>query len=213
MDGYLKKTNLKQDMLRQNNLLNYIMLILLFVSCNNKERSNETNRFEENYKEERVKIALISRNRSKDYSKIYQMANDSIKNWTKHKLKSYELYRLSKWHLDSLFCINTSGTKCIMALNYLLPENENHDGMDYLYGVKIRDKWFFFRGPNIMLFREAYGNPSDQPLTISQLQGIATQQVFRGYLKKSSKEEWKINDSFFNQLDYSNWFFLIHMEN
>ncbi|MBX2951981.1 MAG: hypothetical protein KF870_05720 [Leadbetterella sp.] len=70
------------------------------------------------------------------------------------------------------------------------------DGITFFYGVQIEDKWYFFSGPYMVLPRE-----KGKSLTFTQLHDIAMKKVFQGYLKKSSSDEWEINEEFFSDID------------
>jgi hypothetical protein len=115
----------------------------------------------------------------------------------------------TNWKLDSLVCFNVTNDKCIMAFMVQYGKDVSN-GINYYYGVKINEKWFFFRGPHI------YIPNSKKALPFPTLHEIAMQEVFSGYLKKKDKgfwgnlkqeEEWEINEEFFDQLDYNKWGF------
>src|SRR5690606_20252584 len=74
------------------------------------------------------------------------------------------------------------------------------------YGVNINGKWYFFKGPFIVLFRENYQKDVHTSLSFEKLHEIAMENVFRGYLKKKDKgffgnifgkTEWEVNENWF----------------
>lgn len=81
------------------------------------------------------------------------------------------------------------------------------DGIHLLYGVKIKELWFFFRGPYIFIPREMYVSKDkvNEPLPFAKLHEIAMKEVFGGYLVKNARGKWEINESFFHEFEASNW--------
>jgi hypothetical protein len=54
--------------------------------------------------------------------------------------------------------------------------------------------------------REHYQSEIYTPLSFEKLHELAMKNIFRGYLKKNSKDEWEINDAFFTyQLEDAGW--------
>ena len=143
----------------------------------------------------------------KEYIKVFNSVNDSLKNWTDNHLSDYDIYEEYGWHLDSLICFNATGDRCLMALSYQLPSQDDHDGMDYFSGIKVKEKWYFFKGGGqFHLPREYYQSDIHAPLSFKKLDEIAMEEIFRGYLKKNPKGEWAINDAFFTaHFEGSGW--------
>lgn len=136
------------------------------------------------------------------YEQVLQKANDSITNWLSYDLPSYAYEKNNDWRLDSLLCFNKRINKCIMTLMVrdTLYKPANSDGVSYLYGVKIRNTWYFFRGPQMVVPREFYQEDIHTPLSFDKLRQIATSNIYRGYLKKGKKGQWEVNDDFFNNV-------------
>ena len=146
------------------------------------------------------------------YTTIYNKANDSLNIWIKSELKGSLNLKVNTWKLDSLLCFNRNSDKLIGSVGVQLTKyaDTDHDGMYYFYGIKIKDEWFFFFGPYLVLLRENYQSDPHTPLSFARLHQIAMQEIFRGYLKKKDKgfwgnifqkQEWEINERFFNRLD------------
>lgn len=93
-----------------------------------------------------------------------------------------------------------------MALSYRLSVDDNHDGMNYFYGVRIKGGWYFFKGPNIFLPRQYYQKDVHKPLSFSKLHEIAMQEIFNGYLIQNAKSIWEINDRFFSDFTSGAWY-------
>jgi hypothetical protein len=54
--------------------------------------------------------------------------------------------------------------------------------------------------------REHYQSDIHTPLSFKKLHELAMKEIFRGYLKKNSNDEWEINDAFFTyQLEDVGW--------
>jgi hypothetical protein len=135
-----------------------------------------------------------------EYSKVYNRANDSIKFWAFKKLENYDENE-NGFYLDSIVCFNLKKDKSVMALAQQDFRSEaNSDYMQFFFGVKFAEQWFFFKGPNIVLPREYYQSDTRTPLSFEKLHEIAMKEIFSGYLKKDKDGEWQINDRFFDQV-------------
>jgi hypothetical protein len=100
-----------------------------------------------------------------------------------------------------VFCVNSTGDKIIFSiLRRNLRDGAVGDGISYFYGIKIRNRWYFFRGENMVLPREFYQKDRHTPLSFEKLRQIATANIYRRYLKQNRRKEWEINDAFFNNL-------------
>ncbi len=142
-----------------------------------------------------------------EYNNVWNSARDSIKLWAFNRLGYNSLYADHPWYLDSLVCFNKNADRCVMAISYQLEEEANHDGMDYLYGAHIQGKWyFFFGGGHFTLPRDYYQSNIHIPLRVDQLNEIALENIFSGYLKKNKEGEWEVNDAFFTaHFESSGW--------
>jgi hypothetical protein len=162
------------------------------------------------YKEYNVKEINTIRNnafqvsksiiKADEYDFIYKNWIDSINNWIDNQIDYIKYYNVEReWLLDSLICINTKGTKLLTAvLKQSMYEESNADFIDYFYGVKIKGEWYFFRGAGLVLPREYYQKDIHTPLSFEKLKQIATDQIYRHYLKKGKSGEWEINERFFD---------------
>jgi hypothetical protein len=163
------------------------------ISCEPKKRDN--------VEVDSIKIMQVSKQSisEKIYSEVYGRANDSVTSWIAHSLQSYLYERDNNWRIDSLLCFNTQKDKAIMALlNQDRYPTSKNDGINVFYGVKIKEKWYFFKGPFIVLIRENYQKDIHTPLPFTKLHEIAMDNIFKGYLKKNKQSgEWEINEGFF----------------
>ena len=137
-----------------------------------------------------------------EYFKIYAAIKDSIEDWKFHNLGYYKYMGVSKDYLiDSILCVNKKGNKLITTiLQKQLLEDGVQDDIWYFYGVKINTQWYFFCGPTLVLPREFYQEDIHTPLSFEKLKQIATNNIYRRYLKKGEKGEWEINEHFFDQV-------------
>lgn len=174
-----------------------IVIIICFDSCSS--RNKQPDRDNVNYIEMGKQYQNFSRMLVGDneYDSVYKSANDSLILWAEKSLKSYVQNKYDDWQLDSLICFNKEKDKCIMVIlfrstyfNYATLDNIN-----YLNGVKIKEKWYFFEGPSVVFPRER-----GKPTTFENLHELAIKKILKGYLKKSQEGGWEINDSFFNDL-------------
>ena len=209
MDGYLMEPlNLeKLDMSKRNNLYLIILVTSTFLLSCFENKNKEVSEIVESKK----MFEVSNRISNKDYNRVYQEANDSVNYWIENNLSAYQTEKINKWKIDSLICFNEKVNKCIMALlkSNTYFKDQTADGITYFYGVKINQKWYFFKGPYLALPREP--QLMQIPRTFPQLHAIAMKEVFSGYLKKNAKGpshggEWEINEAFFNDFTSGAWY-------
>jgi hypothetical protein len=139
--------------------------------------------------------ALLGR----EYWIIYNSAIDSIDNWIDNEIGNFTYWKsLINYQLDSVLCVNEQRDKIFFSI--LLPYIDKagtSDQIEYFYGVKIKDRWYFFEGPTLVLPREYYQEDIHSPLSFEKLKQIATFNIYRRYLQKNKQGEWKINEQFF----------------
>jgi len=179
----------------------YITLIVSFVcvinflSCN-----NETQKLKE--REELYKSKSLATVSKIVYDSVYEIAEDTLKNWCANRLPAYVELWASRYKMDSLLCFNNTRDKFVTAL--LLPcmqSDCSQDDIRFFYGVKIKETWYFFDGATVVLPREMYEKDISKPLSFEKLHEIAMKEVFSGYLIKDEKGNWVINDKFFDELN------------
>lgn len=187
MDGYLQ---IKQKMILAMLGQGIKSLILLFLtSClsnNNKIIDNNKN------------YDIISKNLvGKDkYFEIYKKINDSLSCWRQNKIGYYGFCSDSKnCFIDSLLCINENRDRLITAKLMQQFNNPRSDGIDFMYGEKIENNWYFFSGASIVIPREYYSKDVSTPLSYSELHVVALKEVFGGYLKPDGS----INEAWFTE--------------
>jgi hypothetical protein len=130
----------------------------------------------------------------REYFKIYNNINDSIKLWTLNKLGYYKYFGSSKKHyVDSVLCFNKNRTRLITCViqQQLLIEGLQDD-LQYLFGEKISGNWYFFSGATIALPREIYQKDIHTPIPYNKLHEIALNEVYSGYLNENGEinEDW-----------------------
>jgi len=137
------------------------------------------------------------------YEQVYHEANDSIINWLSNDLSLYAYEKNNDWRLDYLLCFNRHLNKCIMTLMVrdTLYKPANSDAISYLYGVKIKNSWYFFLGAQMIVPRNYYQNDTHIPLSFEKLKEIATYNIYKGYLFQNRQGQWEINDNFFSTFD------------
>ncbi len=185
-------------------------LIFLFSCKKNNEKSDNTIL----YKDFSIKSTT-----EVEYKNVYQQINDTVINWIRSGITYYGVFEFNKTlRIDSLLCFNNNKTKLISAkLTRHDDGHANSDGITFFYGVKIKEKWYFFDGAYIVLPREYYQKDTHTPLSFARLHEIAMKEVFNGYLieKKTKKDlgwwknifspeyeyKYEINDRFFNELN------------
>lgn len=191
-------------MLNRNSCIKIVLIfsVIFFTGCTKKPSNNKCHVISKYYN------SIIS-------EKIWKLANDSIKNWEKSNLQSWK-YDPSKGEntLDTTVCINKIGNKAVMAiLSHDFSPNAKLEAIGFFYGIKIKNKWYFFTGATCYLPRKNYTKDIHMPLSFAKLHEIAMREVFSGYLIKKKKYvgfwknifapeyEYEINDNFFSELD------------
>ena len=103
---------------RENKLffLLFIVGVLFFTACKNN-KYKEYNTEEIATIRERAMATSQSILGQKTYFAIYQMANDSISDWSKNELGLWKYFgNLVDYQLDSVFCVNKAGNKMVFSI-------------------------------------------------------------------------------------------------
>ena len=163
----------------------FIYLFICLLSCSPTKNESINNAYS-------VSMNSIGKT---EYYNIYKKACDSIFFWSTNNLGYYQYLGKSKnYNLDSLVCFSQNNDRlisCILMGNLL--KEANSDGIDFFYGEKINNKWYFYSGPHIVCPRNMFKyHPINQPLSYAQLHQIALKEVYGGYLKSdgSINEAW-----------------------
>jgi len=189
---------------RKNNFCKLLFFIapLFFIACNTS-RYREYDAIEIEQIRERTLIASQEILGKDEYFAIYQMASDSIRSWIENELGLWKYYgNPIEYQLDTVFCVNNAGNK--IRFSILRSDKRSNAVLDcitYLYGVKINNSWYFFKGPTMILQREKYKKDIHIPLSFDKLKQIATYNIYRGYLIQNRQGEWEINDNFFSTFE------------
>lgn len=184
MDGFLLNVNPEwMDMLNLDKKIIYILFTLLFVRCDNIE--HKTNEYEKS-------IEIIGK---KEYKSIYTDLQDSINLWVTNRISSYDAEVIYPFKIDSLLCFNSNKNRFISCRHlYIDIPNATSDDLRFVYGEKINDRWYFFKGASIVIPRSIVKNqPINKPLSYQQLHIIALKEIYRGYLKNNGE----INEAWF----------------
>jgi hypothetical protein len=187
-------------MLRQENkILLIVLLCLSFVACKRYVKYDIKEIYNIRIEAMDMSKSVIGNN---EYNNIYNNVKDSINNWIENQIDYIKYYNDEReWLLDSIMCINSDSNKLITAvLKRSMYNDSNADFIDYFYGVKIKGKWYFFRGAGMVLPREYYQKDIHTPLSFEKLKQIATYNIYRRYLIKNKQGEWKVNEKFFENL-------------
>ena len=192
----------------ENNILFYIYFltcIILFTSCNKRVKAFDSKEIN-TIRAESIKIAtqIVGEN---EYWDVYNSVNDSIKNWASNSLERHLLQKVNNWEIDSVLCFNQKGDKCRMSLMNQKKNDGNiyNESIWHIYGVKIGQQWYFFTGPTLILPRRFYQDNVNIHLSFEKLRQIATDEIYRGYLKKNKLGNLEINDIFFHDFTSVAW--------
>jgi len=169
------------------------------MSCNSSNKKKEFN-----YKKHEAMIVCMSSAEISEekYDMIYDVAVDSIILSSNKELQFYSGKENIDWKLDSILCFNQKKNKMIGIIHKkCLQKDCKMDDMQYINGVNIKNKWYFFGGATISIPFNDYSSTSFQ-----ELHEIAIEEVFGKYLKKNKKtKEWEINEEFFADLTSTAW--------
>jgi len=202
-------------LIRDKKFFLFLLIFFVLFSCKNKktEQNNEKGQTR------LFNVFSLKQITKSTYNSVYEQANDSVKEWVNHNLKGYEYIKINTWRIDSLICFNQKADRCIMALckQSTFYKDQDADGITFLYGAKIMNKWYFFSGAFIVTPREMYQKDTHIPLSFSKLHEIAMKEVFNGYLIEGKTKKdlswWKntfspeyeykyeLNDHFFDELN------------
>ena len=206
MDGYLMLNQIIEAMSHQGNklILLFFAVSFLIVGCSKRVKYNEKEMADIRERTLATSQSILGK---EAYFAIYQMANDSILNWSKNELGLWKhVESVIDYQLDSVFCVNKEANKIVFSIPKRdMRDDAVMDGISYFYGIKIRNTWYFLDGADLLLPRESYQKDIHVPLSFEKLKQIATSKIYRRYLKKGKKGEWEINDNFFSDLTSVAW--------
>ena len=156
-------------------------IYLIFLGCGRSKESDIYN-------------AAINQVGISEYFALEKLIQDTLKTWCDNKLSIAEELWTYEFQVDSFLCANSTRNKLITCI--MIQCNKNgclQDDIRFLYGARIKRKWYFLFGPTITLPREAYGNHRNVPLSFEKMHEIAMDEIFKGYVKNG-----KINEKFFS---------------
>lgn len=215
MIGYLNLTHQLEGLLNRVNrrsLVFVIFFIFINYSCINGDKKKELNINQhdiEILKGDRLQsyryvLSLVGK---VDYECIYNQLNDSVSTWLTNKTVNID-YPDSVFNcrIDTLLCINKEKNKLITILmNQCHEKDAVMDEMIFIYGVLIKNRWYFFSGPGLALPREYYQVNIHRPLSFKMMQLIATKEIYNGYLEKMEDGRFDINNEFFQDITSVAW--------
>ena len=104
------------DMLHRENrlILLILLLFLLITGCNRIVKYNEKEIAEIRERTLATSQSILGQ---ETYFAIYQMANDSILNWSKNELGLWKYFgNLTDYRLDSVFCVNEAADRIVFSI-------------------------------------------------------------------------------------------------
>ena len=201
-------------MLHRDKLIVVVFVIVSFVSCNrnkNKTHVDLTSQYR--------KTSIQSIGDIRKYQIISQLISDTLANWEKNNIAGFRSgsCNYSSYTSDSLLCFNKEKNRLVNCILERGCKEDVSDGIHFFYGVKIKEKWYFFDGAYIVLPREYYQKDIHTPLSFAKLHEIAMEEVFSGYLIKKKKDvgwwnnlfnpeyEYEINEKWFDSHFKTSW--------
>ena len=200
-------------MLNQGIKILALSFLVLFFSCKDKVMSKEE---QEEY--DRMEMQIANKTRKiyssfskrvigeKEYNEVYKIASDSIANWRRNNIAIFQYGQL-----DSLLCFNSKKDRFFGALLERYPSKKDYV-QDYIiefFGVKIKGKWYFFRGSTLVLPREYYHDDINKAISFEKIKQLAITHSFSNYLIKVSdnslgKFRYQINNKVFIDMESNN---------
>lgn len=189
-------------MLHRDKLFSIILILSFCISCSRKIKDND-NKYFKSFSENTIGSKV-------EYQRIYLSVVDTLNNWRTNGLFGTSVScNYSEFQVDSLLCFNREKNKMVTCILESECKEDHGDGIHFLYGVKIIEKWYFFKGPYLFLPRGMYisKDKDNEPLSFTRLHEIAMKNIYNGYLKKDANGQWVIDDSFFLDLTSKAWCF------
>ena len=182
-------------MLNHVNKCMALILLTASMACYQQERNNS----KRNHKILEISETTMGK---QEYNVIRQQVLDSLNTWCSAKLPGYRSMWSYRYQLDSTLCFNTEKDRMVTAILVQCTETDcESDDVQYFYGAKIKNQWYFFRGGGTMVvIREHYQKDIHTPVSFEKLHELAMNNMLRGYVKKSKEGKWEINDAFFTSL-------------
>lgn len=184
-----------------NKLCSILLLAIITASCRFELSSEQISKMRE-----RAYQVSVNTMGYDDYWAIYDAMNDSVKVWVDNELGLYKYFNRApneygvKYQIDSLLCFNEQRNMCFTSiLRQMQSPTSNSDGIWHFFGIRIKEKWYFFDGAELILPRDIYQKDDYPPLSFEKLKELAMKHLYYGYIRKSKDGEWYINETFFNE--------------
>ena len=188
-------------MLNHVNKCMALILLTASMACHQQARNNS----ERNHKILEISETTMGK---QEYNVIRQQVLDSLNTWCSAKLPGYRSMWSYRYQLDSTLCFNTEKDRMVTAILVQCTETDcESDDVQYFYGAKIKNQWYFFRGGGTMVvIREHYQKDIHTPVSFEKLHELAMDEMLRGYIKRNKDGEWEVNDAFFTaHFEDSGW--------
>jgi hypothetical protein len=163
-------------------------LTLLIISCKSKKEVSRDMIYN-------ISSTLMGKN---EYYNLLKMAQDSLDlNIKKNSNKYYYLKKTSKRDLDNILCINKEKTKVILV-EFCIWLNSPFDDLNLIYGVKVKNKWYFIEGESVVI-------PRYNESSFENLKQQAMESIYKSYVFRNKNGDLEINDNFFSDFTSIAW--------
>jgi hypothetical protein len=206
MNAFFKKIINDKEQLKAATIVNSIAFVAInFFFCQNDisisskpDKPLTSEEIASLYdQQDKYKKQIEASGKLDEYNTIYQLANDSLAYW----VKNFENYIGKDMILDSTVFVNKDFNRCVLYFYKPCPECSN-EVVNYLNGVKIADKWYFFRGSYHYLYKNLFENVNKlnkEHFHISVLKSL-TKQIEQDTLTG----KYNIQESFFKYMEPEN---------
>jgi hypothetical protein len=99
--------------------------------------------------------------------------------------------------LDNILCINKEKTKVILV-EFCIWLNSPFDDLNLIYGVKVKNKWYFIEGESVVI-------PRYNESSFENLKQQAMESIYESYVFRNKNGDLEINDNFFSDFTSIAW--------
>jgi hypothetical protein len=131
---------------------------------------------------------------------IHQEVTDSMNSWVKDSLLYVNsTFFTGRWNINELIILNNQKDKFVSTLNHssVNRKHKQADNSIMLYGVMIKNKWYYFKGATYVLPRGTWQKEFYDPMTSEELDYLGYNFFLKHYIKKTWNGKFVPNEEAF----------------